>query len=113
MGAPAENSEAAEDARRFGFPEEVVAAIEAAERRGERDGVWPENWDIVAAFVVVSTQWRAIAMPTGHICYIGLDYAGARAGLDAAGIARHAELWAGHPDHGGRRVRRGERAVSG
>jgi hypothetical protein len=57
--------------------------------------VWPENWDTVAAFVAISTQWRALAMPTGHIRYMGLDYTGARAGLDAAGVEVTPELWTG------------------
>jgi hypothetical protein len=95
MGGPAANSEAAEDARRFGFPEEVIAAIAGADAAGEGTEVWPENWDIVTAFVSVSTQWRAVAMPTGRITFVGLDYAGARAGLEADGIEVTPELWRG------------------
>jgi hypothetical protein len=94
MGVPAANTEAVEDARRFGFPEEVVAAIGGVGEAGETE-VWPENWEIVVAFVAVSTQWRAVALPSGAVRFVGLDYAAARVGLEAEGIAVTPELWRG------------------
>lgn len=62
-------------------------------RPEEYAGVWPENWPIVKAFFAVATQWR-VAGGMGLVV-LGLDYAGVRAGLDAAGIAVTPDLWAG------------------
>lgn len=63
------------------------------------DGVWPQNAAIVEAFLIVSTQWRAVAVPggmaPGRIVWLGLDYAGVEAGLKAAGVAVTPELWLG------------------
>lgn len=63
------------------------------------DGVLPVNATIVAAFLAVQTQWRALAVPgglgAGRVVALGLDYAGVRAGLEAMGIAIDGELWAG------------------
>lgn len=50
---------------------------------------------IVHAFCSVSSQWRTITFASGHICWQGLDYAGARAGLLSADIAITETLWAG------------------
>ena len=58
------------------------------------DGVWPDNIPAVAAFLAVATQWRMVAGDAGSTA-IGLDYAGARAGLDASGIAVTPDLWTG------------------
>jgi len=85
--------EAAEDADRFGFPEELVAAL-AAEKRGEFE-VWRENWDIVCAFAAVLSQWRVVPRTRGGHHFVGLDYAGVRAGLEAEAIAITPELWRG------------------
>jgi hypothetical protein len=89
-------SEAAEDARRWGLPDEVAAALEEGPAAdGEQVGIWPENMDIVSAFQAVSSQWRAAGMADGRLHYIGLDYAGASAGLNAAGIALTSDQWHG------------------
>jgi len=83
----------------FGFPAALVEAIRGAGDQAEEDfGVWPENRDTVVAFAAITTQWRVVALSTmerARIHYVGLDYAGARAGLEAEGIAVTPELWAG------------------
>ncbi|MBN9504917.1 MAG: DUF1799 domain-containing protein [Altererythrobacter sp.] len=86
--------EAAADAEQWGFPEELVSAIAAKGTQGVTE-VWRENWDTVCAFAAVLTQWRAVPKPRGGCHYLGLDYAGARAGLDAEAIAVTPELWCG------------------
>lgn len=56
-------------------------------------GVWPENAPAVEAFLAVATQWRVVAGPE-RLRVVGLDYAGARAGWDLAGIAMTPALFA-------------------
>lgn len=62
-------------------------------------GLWPENVPIVEAFMVSATQWRIVARPAlterGGFVFLGLDYAGARAGIEAAGITITPALWDG------------------
>lgn len=55
-------------------------------------GVWEVNIPAVTAFLAVSTQWRVVAGATGLLC-TGLDYAGARAGIEGLGIAITPRLW--------------------
>lgn len=63
--------------------------------RGEADdGVWFENAPAVRAFLSIDTQWRFAAVGIGGMVAIGLDYQGARAGLELAGIEVTPELWA-------------------
>lgn len=45
------------------------------------------------AFLAVQTQWRIVADASGRVLRTGLDYAGARAGLELAGIDMSAELF--------------------
>ena len=47
------------------------------------------------AFCAIFSQWRIVALASGRMFYSGLDYAGARAGLEASGIAVTQQLWAG------------------
>jgi hypothetical protein len=59
--------------------------------------VWPENVEALAAFLAASTQWRVASLSTmtrARLVYLGLDYAGARAGIEAAGITLTPSLWA-------------------
>ena len=56
-------------------------------------GVWPENVAAVAAFLAVSSQWRLAPRGDGAVV-IGLDYAGAAAGLELAGLRVTPDLWA-------------------
>ncbi|MEX2126974.1 MAG: DUF1799 domain-containing protein [Xanthobacteraceae bacterium] len=76
----------------------TVAAIAGRLVHGETVEVWRENWGIVCAWLAAATQWRTT---TGfeerrwRVVWIGLDYAGARAGIDAMGIAVTPELWTG------------------
>ena len=88
-GSAAEpEDEAVADARRWGLPDDQVAALAArlgpgsGQRPGGEvfDGVWPDNRPAVDAFLAASSQWRTAAtMEDGHLRtrYIGLDYAGA------------------------------------
>lgn len=91
-----------QDARRFGLPEEAIDAIRSAlslSAAGEVE-VWPEHADIVDAFLAASSQWRTSPIGGGmaapvNVFWLGLDYAGARIGIELAGIAITPELWAG------------------
>lgn len=47
----------------------------------------------IEAFLAVSTQWRFAGGGMGRLLALGLDYAGARAGLALAGIPVTRELW--------------------
>ena len=85
---------AAQDAELFGFPEELVRQIAKNEGQGEVE-VWPENWSTVCAFAAVFSQWRAVPRARGGAHFIGLDYSGVRAGLDAEGFPVTPELWTG------------------
>lgn len=75
----------------------MVAKIEGADARGFE--VWPENWPIVEAFLLVSTQWRMVnrggGMQPMQVYYTGLDYAAAAAGLAAAGVSVTPATWHG------------------
>lgn len=66
---------------------------------GEHRGIWPDNAAIVAAFLAVATQWRLApvggGLAPGRLIAVGLDYAGVRAGLAAAGIALSPAQWRG------------------
>lgn len=76
----------------------LAEAGEAKSEDGEAFGVWPENWDIVAAFLAVITQFRVITLSTmerAKMVYLGLDYMAARAGLSGLRIRVTPELWAG------------------
>lgn len=83
--------------------EESLAALRdmlgGPDTRDDDDAVWAENWPTVEAFLAVSSQWRVVSIGGGMApampVYIGLDYAAARAGLDAAGITVTPELWSG------------------
>lgn len=54
-------------------------------------GLWPGQEGAVLAFHAVATQWRV--GPSGKAT--GLDYAAARAGLEAEGIAVTPDDWRG------------------
>lgn len=56
--------------------------------------VWPENRAAVEAFLVASTQWRAVPRADGSVYWQGLDYAGVAAGWRGAGIRSRPTLWA-------------------
>lgn len=48
--------------------------------------MWACNADAVEAFLDAATQWRLVSSATGRTRVIGLDYPGARAGWELAGI---------------------------
>ncbi|MEX0841714.1 MAG: DUF1799 domain-containing protein [Xanthobacteraceae bacterium] len=89
------------DARRFGLPQDQIDALARSLAAGAEDdcAVWPENAEAVRAFLAVDSQWRVTAVGGGlapaRPYFVGLDYAAARAGIAAAGIAITPELWAG------------------
>ena len=45
------------------------------------------------AFLHVATQWRVVGSGDGTLRRTGLDYQGARAGLDLAGVPVTPDLW--------------------
>ncbi|MBI1201495.1 MAG: hypothetical protein GC182_03185 [Rhodopseudomonas sp.] len=49
--------------------------------------------------MAAETQWRVASiaggMMPGRLIYLGLDYAGARAGIEAAGIELTPDIWSG------------------
>ena len=56
-------------------------------------GVWPQNEAALRAFLAVDTQLRWTSVGDGAVA-IGLDYAGARAGMRLAGLKVTPDLWA-------------------
>jgi len=73
----------------MGLGDDEIAALDLGDNE---EGVWAENVAAVEAFLCVSTQWRMAAGQAGMIA-LGLDYTGAKAGLDLAGIAVTPDLW--------------------
>lgn len=57
--------------------------------------MWRQNWDIVAAFLLVATQWRLIALANGGTYWLGLDYSAVKIGHDGAGISLTPPQWRG------------------
>jgi hypothetical protein len=83
----------------MGFPPELIAQLEQVPDPADSElGIWPENWPIVSAFAGICGQWRVVGLSTmagARLSYIGLDYAGVRAGLVCARIRITSELWDG------------------
>ncbi|MDE1917671.1 MAG: DUF1799 domain-containing protein [Sphingomonadales bacterium] len=78
----------------MGAPAQIVAQLNAA--TGSQDfEIWPQNADILDAFLFVSTQWRATARADGSIYWHGLDYAGVAAGLNGANMKADRLIWNG------------------
>lgn len=84
-----------EDAAALGLSDAMMAAMIADAQHDDDVEIWPENEAVFGAFLSVSTQWRAVALADGRVHWLGLDYAGARAGLDAEGVTVTPELWRG------------------
>lgn len=88
LSAPTETEDDAfADARALGFelrPEDIAPA--------QGTGVWAQNVPALTAFLVASTQWRVVA-GAADLFVLGLDYAGARAGIEGAGIEITPQLW--------------------
>lgn len=83
------DDEALSDAARFGID---LSEADLREANRDEDGVWAENADAALAFLAIATQWRA-AMGDMGLIRTGLDYAGARAGLEMAGVMVTPDLW--------------------
>ena len=75
----------------------MLADLDARSEAWEKEafGIWPQNWPIVTAFTTASSQWRVVGLGEVGLHWIGLDYAGVRAGLDLAGIALTPDEWTG------------------
>ena len=102
-GTPAKPQEdALSDAVRWGMgaaDRSAIGAATGATGGSLGGGVWVQNREIVEAFLAVSGQWRTgLKMVPGaglHTFWLGLDYAGAAAGLELAGIDMTPRNWAG------------------
>lgn len=55
--------------------DELAEAKKALSGREAAVKVFPDNWPVVEVFCAMETQWRYVALPTGHIRKTGLDYA--------------------------------------
>jgi hypothetical protein len=76
----------AEEAEFWGFDPAILQAPTDT-------GIWDINVDAVNAFLTIDSQFRFTGMGMGGVMVTGLDYAGARAGLDLAGIEVSPALW--------------------
>lgn len=70
----------------------AIAAELASIDQDDYEGLWPEHVEAVNAFLVASTQWRVVA-GLSRLVTLGLDYVGAKAGIEAAGITITPPLW--------------------
>lgn len=77
-----------EDAARLGLD----LSAEDLEPQAE-DGIWAEHVPALEGFLAVITQFRSTYTPDGVRVTTGLDYAGARAGLEMSGIEVTPDLW--------------------
>ncbi|WP_233587001.1 DUF1799 domain-containing protein [Pseudorhodobacter sp. E13] len=59
----------------------------------ETKGIWESNVPAVHAFLTIDSQFRMTALARGGVLVHGLDYNGARAGLEMAGVAVTPDLW--------------------
>jgi hypothetical protein len=48
---------------------------------------------VADAWLVVCTQWQAVSMANGQVLWLGLDYSGAKVGLDGANIVLTPSQW--------------------
>lgn len=85
-------SEAIGDAQAWGLPADLVASLD---RKEAGFPVWPENMGIVDAFMAVTSQFRPISLAQAGLHWLGMNYAGVKAGLDMAGIVLTPAEWAG------------------
>lgn len=88
---PSERDALLADAALLGLTPAQVDQMQAATRRDpSAEGIWPENAPTIRAWLSVASQWRV----SGAV-YLGLDYAGVRAALDALAITVGPDLWSG------------------
>lgn len=59
----------------------------------ESTGIWESNVQAVHAFLTIDSQFRMTGLARGGVLVTGLDYAGARAGLELAGVTVTPDLW--------------------
>ncbi len=57
--------------------------------------MWRQNWDIVIAFLSVSSQWRVVPLASGATYWQGLDYPAVEIGLKRAGLDLSPVQWRG------------------
>ena len=60
----------------------------------EAIGLWEAHAAALHAFLVVESQWNVVSLASGGMMWVGLDYAGVRAGLRGAGLKLSPEQWA-------------------
>lgn len=72
--------------------DEDVFAIATLDVGEDEEGLWPCHVAVANAFIAVTTQWRMVGTMSG-VLVTGLDYAGAKAGLEAAGITLTPRAW--------------------
>lgn len=79
----------------FGVPDDVAAGILDEEREQESFDVYADNWESVAAFALLETQWR-IAVGATRVVWLGIDYGSVPVILDALEVtgSRRSELFA-------------------
>jgi hypothetical protein len=80
--------EVEDDADRFGL---VLVGFDDDD---DSHGIWPDNVPAVAAFLRVQTQWTYVCPGDGSVRRAGLDYQGARAAFDLAGVEMTPDLFA-------------------
>ena len=56
--------------------------------------LWEDHAAAFEGFLAVSDQWRVASVGMAGAVYIGLDNAGARVGLEMAGISLTPDQWA-------------------
>lgn len=73
----------------FGAPQAAIDAARAKIKPAAPDmfGVWPENWDTVAFFESVETQWIFVS-GLGGAERVGLDYCRVESTMNMSGILR-------------------------
>ncbi len=55
--------------------------------------LWASNLPALRAFLAVATQMRWVPLASGGVGLAGIDYQGARAGLDLAGHTVTPDMW--------------------
>ncbi|MGO1078339.1 DUF1799 domain-containing protein [Inquilinus sp. CA228] len=72
--------------RSYGVPEDKIAEVARSQQdQAATPVIWPENADSFRWFLDIQTQW-VMAIGFGVSMVLGLDYAGAAAAAQMAGI---------------------------
>lgn len=79
-------NDGAEEAAFWGIDPALLTA-------NDTTGIWESNVQAVHAFLTIDSQFRMTGLARGGVLVQGLDYSGARAGLELAGVAATPDLW--------------------